>query len=290
MAEEVKATTEKDITINDGKTPEVEIQKETTVAPVEDQTMDNEAPDEEDFERILSLLNSLDTEIGGTGGITELPEATRGVMRFMVEKMEFLRDLFEDPSWKALLDDLADQKEDGEIPSVAVAVARTMPLDQIQELADNEDYAGAQSELAGKLESNAKSAEADAEFEAKFVRMQEAGQEYAAEMGYDEEETNMLLQFALDLFQVMGDGEITKDEWSKVDKMRNYDKDTEDLRSQISSQDAKEVLPDQASVEAAMVPKTTRKQPVKNDPGIGSMIASDFGVDVTSIGKRKRGK
>ena len=54
--------------------------------------------------------------------------------------------------------------------------------------------------------------------------------------------------------------------------MLNYDTDTTDLREQLSTQGAKEVLPDVASVDAGsgMQAPAAKAQP-KNTPGLGSI-------------------
>ena len=283
MAEQVKETTEM------SKTPG----ENAETAPVEDKTVEqpSETLDaEETIDEALIVLNAIDQTIGGKGEIAEIPAELRGSIKSLVENLVFVREMFEDPLWKSILDDMADQKEDGQTPSLEVAVARNIPLEKIQTLSESEDYAGIQGELASSLQAKKTSEEEDAAYEATFEDSKKAGEEYAAEMGYDEEERNELFQFVLDLFSVMADGKLTKEEFKKVDKMRNYDRDIEDMRSQITTTETKEVLPDKASVEASVTKaKETKPSGPVNTPGMGSMSAYDNATtDVTQIGKRKR--
>ncbi len=60
----------------------------------------------------------MDEQIGGKGGIAEIPDALRGSIKYLVDQLTFVKGLFEDPLWMSILDDLADQKEDGKTPSV----------------------------------------------------------------------------------------------------------------------------------------------------------------------------
>lgn len=297
MAEDNQEMVNKEQPMNEGgsdKSSETKVEDTSTAAPAMDETAmesgSTEAPDAEDIGEMLAVLNVADEEVGGKGGITDVPGNLRKPIGYLVDKLLFLRQLFDDPKWQALVDDLHDQREDGKTPSVEVAIARTIPLEKLQELADTEDYEGVQSELAVSLEAKGQEAEAEAQFAEKFQASQKAGDEYAAEMGYDDAEKNALFQVVLDLFKVMGDGVLTKDEWSKVDKLRNYDKDVADLKSQIETQGSKEALPDQASMDAAINASKQPKQAPKpvNAPGMSSMSAYENATDITSIGKRKR--
>ena len=56
------------------------------------------------------------------------------------------------------------------------------------------------------------------------------------------------------LMKIFGDGFISKTEFAEVDKMNNYDNDIAGLKSQLPEKPKKEVLPDKASIDAAMNP------------------------------------
>lgn len=279
--------------VSDSKTPEV---VEDT-APAMDETVEqtsetSETLDAEDIDNTLMLLNLMDQEIGGKGEIAGIPDELSGSLKYLVEKLVFVRELFEDPLWKSILDDMADQKEDGQTPSVEVAIARNIPLEKLQFIAENEDYEGAQSELTSNLAAKKQAEDDEAGYEASFEESKKALDEYASGMGYDEERKNQLAQVGLDLFQILADGVITAAEWERVDKMDNYDKDMADVIGQIPTDDAKEVLPDKASVEAAAASNTqakTKKPTQATGPGLGSMGAyQNVTTDYTKTGSRNR--
>ena len=69
----------------------------------------------------------------------------------MIQKMVALRDLFKDPLFKIILDDMVDQAEDGKEPSALVAFVRNVSRDEYEELADSEDYEGAQGRVSSQL-------------------------------------------------------------------------------------------------------------------------------------------
>lgn len=262
---------------------------EAPIAPSKDEPMEEgEAPDAEDINSVLMLLNVMDKQIGGKGEIAEVPEQLKGSIKFLVEKLIFVRDLWEDPMWQSILDDMADQKEDGMTPSMEVAIARNIPVERLQQLADSEDYAGAQTSLADSLAQKKSAKEEDEMYKSNFDASQKAGEEYASEMGYNEDEKNALFQMVLDLFKVFGDGKLTKEEFAKVDKMRTFDTMKDELQGQINTNDPKEVLPDKSSLEASMVKTTAPKQASPNTPGMGSLNYGGADTDITQIGKRKR--
>lgn len=269
-----------------------EIVETAPVMDESDKETSEEAPlDVEDsIDEALVVLNAIDEISGGKGEITEIPEGMRKSVKTLIDDLILIRELFEDSLWKAILDDMTDQKEDGKTPSVEVAVVRNIPIEKLQAIAESEDYEGVQNELASNLQSMKQSEQEEVEYEATFEESRKAGEEYAAQMGYNEEEKNQLFQMVLDLFQIMADGKITVEEFEKVDKMRNYDSDMESMRSQVSETESKEVLPDKASIDATSAGKQpTRNTPPANTPGMGSMAAYDDALtDVTQIGKRKR--
>lgn len=290
MAEKTKnnEVTDEKATVIQNKTPDKTNVAPGKVKPTEGST---EPIDAEDIDYALMLLNIIDEEAGGKGEIAGIPDEMTASLKFLIEKLVFVREMFEDPMWKALMDDLSDQKEDGKTPSVEVAIARSIPMEKLQELADSEDYEGVQGELSEGLAMQAQTADEDAQYEANFLESQKAGEEYAAEMGYDETRKNALFQKVMDLLKIMGDGILTKAEFADVDKMLNYDTDTESLRAQLSSQDVKEVLPDQASVDATLSAKNNKTTPSvpTTGPGMGSISAyDDVNTNITDVGKRKR--
>ena len=275
------------------KTPAVEVKKEVSAAPATDKPAEaaaSDAPDEKDISNVISLLNEIQTINGGKGDITELPENLIGTVKFLLDKMIALRDAFQDPLFKSVLDDMVDQQEDGKTPSILVAVARNVPMEELQNLADNENYADVQGAVNERLAKDESDMEAEGILMANFDESQASGQAYADEMGYDEAEAQELFKTAMDWFSVLGDGNITKEEWAKVDKMRNYERDTEELRSQIPEIPKKEVVPDKSSIAATMneKPKKNKVTPGNSIERLGA-TAPDLG-GFENVGKKRYGR
>lgn len=289
---DLEVTQKKDIAVNeDGKTPGIEVNKDTTVAPIDKPTEEvkDEMPAAEDIADVVAILNILDKEVGGKGEITEIPDTLRSSLGFLVKSLSTVKDMWEDPTWEDILDDLRDQKEDGMTPSIEVAVARTIPLDKLQALVESEDYEGVQTELRGSLDASKSAADEETMYNESFDKMQAEAQTYADEMGYDEERKNELLNAIFNILKIVGDGKLSKVEFAEFDKMINYGPDTTSLRDQLSSQDAKEVLPDKSSVDAALSPAMPKKTEVKNEPGLDSLAYYEE-PDYTQTGRRRFNK
>jgi len=245
-----------------------------------------EAPDAEDISDLIAILNEVDKADGGDGNISDIPQHLRKVLRFIIEKLVALRDAFGDPLFKKVLDDMVDQKEDGETPSLLVAVARNVPIEDIQELADKEEYGDVQSAVEDRIANETKSAEDEKKLYANFQKSDENLKTYCDQMGYEGEERDEFFKAIGMLRDAFADGILSMDELEQIDKMRNYDKDVEQLRSQLPEEPTKEVLPDKASIDAAMTPPAPEKRKPANS--IETMAAMSPMTDVTMIGKRKR--
>jgi len=175
--------------------------------------------DKEDISEVIEVLNEFQRILGGSGDITDVPENMKGVLRFTIEKMIAIRDLYEDPLYKKILDDLVDQKEDGKTPSVLVAVARNIPLEDLQDIADNENYEDVQGAVDQRLKGDKEAQDKEASLYAAFDESNKAGKAYCSKMGYSDEETQELFSLAMQWFKILGDGTISEDEWSKIDKI-----------------------------------------------------------------------
>jgi len=272
---------------NQGKPANIEANMQTG-APETGKTSD--APDSGDIKDIIVLLNLFDKEVGGTGEIADVPAPLLGSIKFLVGKLSTVKDMFEDPLFKAIVDDMVDQAQDGKTPSMEVAVARNIPLSKLQELADSEDYESIQQELAEELDKSKQIGEEDAMYEANFAEFKKGIDAYCSEKKYDDTEKDALTKFILGIMKVFGDGKLTKNEVAQFDKMRNYDKDVEALNSQIgTAPEAKEVLPDMSSVEPVQRQSPSAYSAPKNQPGMGSMEAYMNPVtDVTAIKGQNR--
>jgi len=267
-----------------------EVKQEPTGSPADNAAAQEtgkpaETIDEKDIANVIAVLNEMNKISGGTGDITELPPQLLGVTKFLIEKMSALRDAFEDPLFKAVLDDMVDQREDGQTPSLLVAVARNVSLEELQNLADGEDYAGIQESLRGQLD-KAESDRVDEEaLYAKFDKSKANVEAYCKKMGYDQARTKTLWDGINLLRDVFADGEITEAEAEKIDKMQNYDADMSNLRTQLPENPVKTVLPDKASMSESMEPKPAVKTTPSNS--IEAMAAAMPTQDYTQTGKRK---
>lgn len=249
---------------------------------------EEEALSGDDITDVITILNAIDSDLGGKGEIKSIPPELVSVMKSLVQKLIVLRDVSEDPLWKAILDDIVDQKEDGSPASLKVAIARNVPLQELMDLAENEDYAGAQKSLGDKLNADKEMAAEDERISMNFDKSKANFEAYCAKNNYDEAEKSALWEKVSMLMRVFGDGLLTEGEFAEVDKMRNYDSDIAGMKAQIPAENKKEVLPDKASIDASIYPAA--KKPASYQPRnqIESMAANAPLVDVTDIGKRKR--
>lgn len=243
----------------------------------------SDAPSGEDIANVVMLLNQFNKIAGGKGEITDVPENLRGVIQFVVGKMVALRGIFYDPLFKAIADDMVDQREDGQEPSVKVAIARVIPINELQELADSEDYASAQEELANSKANAEKEAVSDEELYSKYEQSNKNIDAYCKKMGYDDAEREDFYRVINLWRDVFADGLISDAECQRIDKERNYDKDTASLKAQIPAEPTKEIVPDKSSVETASI--KTPAQSSQNS--IGNMAYVGSGTDYQNVGKRK---
>lgn len=256
--------------------------------PEDPNAVQGSAPDEEDISDIIGMLNEMSSITGGEeGGIKDVPTEIRPVIRFMIQKMVALRDLFKDPLFKIILDDMVDQAEDGKEPSALVAFVRNVPREEYEELADSEDYEGAQGRVSSQLSDMETAKQSESELLDKFNESQEAGKRFAKSMGYDDQETVKLFSFAFEWFKILGDGVISENEWAKVDKMRNYDADVDALKQRMPQAPRKEVLPDKSSMASAPMPTRGITAPAATNSieRMGAMASP--AEDITQVGKRR---
>ena len=256
--------------------------------PEDPNAVQGSAPDEEDISDIIGMLNEMSSITGeGEGGIKDVPAEMRPVIRFMIQKMVALRDLFKDPLFKIILDDMVDQAEDGKEPSALVAFVRNVSRDEYEELADSEDYEGAQGRVSSQLSDMDTAKQSESELLDKFNESQEAGKRFAKSMGYDDQEIVKLFSFAFEWFKILGDGVISENEWAKVDKMRNYDADVDALKQRMPQAPRKEVLPDKSSMGSASMPTrgTTAPTATNSIERMGAMASP--AEDITQVGKRR---
>lgn len=245
-----------------------------------------DAPNQEDITDVIAILNAVDQGLGGKGELKSIPPELASIVKELVRKLIVLRDISEDPLWAAILDDIVDQKEDGQPASLKVAIARNVPLQDLMELADSEDYAGVQKDLSDKLSSDKDMAAEDERIGMNFDKTKANFESYCKKNNYSDEEKSGLWEKVSMLMRVFGDGLLSEDEFAEVDKMRNYDSDIAGIKAQIPAGNKKEVLPDKASIDMATSPVKPTQSAPRNQ--IEAMAASYPSVDVTKIGSRKR--
>lgn len=260
---------------------------EAKAAPEGDKAVEqgaSDAPTGEDITNVVMLLNEFNKIAGGEGEITEIPEQLRGVLQFVIGKMVALRDAYYDPLFKAILDDLVDQQEDGQTPSVKVAIARTVPVAELQELADSEEYAGVQQGLGEAKTNEEAEAVSDEELYGKFEQSQANIEAYCEKMGYDDAEKEEFYGVINMWRDVFADGLISDADCERIDKERNYDKDMSSLKAQIPKEPTKEIVPDKSSIDATM---TQKVQPKSNSGSVSAMQMAGQSTDYQNVGKRK---
>lgn len=281
---------EKQAMKGNGKSPNA-VGIEDVKAPVGDESLpgqETDGLDEEDISDLVVMLNAIQKVEGGTGEIKDIPKELRGVSRFLINKMMGLRDAFADPLFKAILDDMVDQKEEGQMPSVIVAISRVVPLDKIQEVADNENYAEVQESVAADEQSRQDAMAKEDALNANIQQFIGDIDAYCAEMNYDEVEKEALTNYINNFINALADFKLTKEEIKEFDKGRNYGRDIEDLKSQIPSEPKKEVLPDKASIDESAAAKAMPQKPREMSQMERLAIQQASQTDVTKIGDRKR--
>jgi len=240
-------------------------------------------PDGKDIEQVLMILNEVDQISGGNGKISSIPPEMHGPIKFLVEKMITIRDAFEDPLFKDVLDDMHDQRMEGQVPSLLVAVARNVPMEELQKVADEEGYEDVQNAVNERVSKEKESEDSEKMLYGNFDKTKKAIEDYCSENGYDDARKQQLYATINMLRACFADGLITKEEVGRIDKIDNYDSDIESIKSRIPAGAVKTILPDKASIDESMA----QKAPVKSySAGIGN-ADSYTSPDYLSTGKRK---
>lgn len=262
----------------DGKSPNVKVEAEVAVSKPTEEETGTDAPDAEDIDELLLLLNEIDKAAEGTGEIAEIPEGMRNSLKVITDRIVSLRKVFQDQAFQDVVDDMTEQSEMGEEPSLLVAVARTIPMEDIEKAADEENYSEIQGSIKGKLADDAKAKEDDDALMTNIDQSMDNMISYCKEQNYSPEETEAFEALIKDLMSWFADGIISKEECPKIDKMRNYDRDTEALKSQIPEKPKKEVMPDAASMAAASAPPVQQKSqsPRSAMDGVSSILEPSY--------------
>lgn len=243
------------------------------------------APDEQDIERVLMVLNELNQVRGRKGNISGIPPELLDVVKDVIEMITTIRDAYEDPLFKDVLDDMNDQRMNGQVPSLLVAVARNVPMEELQIVADDEGYEDVQSAVSDRVSKEKEDQESEKALYGNFDTSKKNIDDYCSEMGYDDARKQTLYATIGMLRNCFADGLLTKEEIAKIDKIDNYDGDVETLKSKVApAGGVKTVLPDKASIDESMT--ATKKAPVASGNSIQS--TANFNTpDYLNTGKRR---
>lgn len=260
-----------------------------TTAPGMDKSESGEqaaTTDKNDISDVIDILKEIQSVTGGKGEITSIPPELLGIVRFLIEKMATLKNHFADPLFQAVLDDMVFQSEEGQTPSFLVAIARNVPMDELEAVADNENYGDVQKSVSDKITKEKEDGESEKELFDKFDKTKAEFEAYCQENSLSDEAKSALWGKTVMLMKIFGDGFISRKEFGEVDKMNNYDNDIAGLKKQLPEKPKKEVLPDKASIDAAINPVPAQKSQPRN--AMETMAAMQPQTDVTEVGKRKR--
>ncbi|MDD4971894.1 MAG: hypothetical protein PHT07_20910 [Paludibacter sp.] len=246
-------------------------------------------PDEKDIEQVLMILNEVNKIQGGKGNISSIPPEIHGPVKFLVEKMVTIRDAFEDPLFKDVLDDMNDQRLGGQVPSLLVAVARNVPMEELQKVADDEGYEDVQNAVNDRVSKQKEDEESEKTLYGNFDKSKKNIDGYCKKMGYDDARKQTLYARIAKLRDIFADGLVSEEEAAEIDKIDNYDSDMETLKAQVPASGVKTVLPDKASIDESMA----TKKPVQSNPASIENTANYQVPAYQNVGKRKfeqRGK
>ena len=238
---------------------------------------------EQDINDVLMVLNEINQISGGKGNISKIPDELHSPIKFLIEKMITIRDAFDDPLFKDVLDDMDEQRQSGQVPSLLVAVARNVPMEELTKLADDENYEDVQNAVNDRVTKVKSDEDSEKALYANFDKSKKAIDAYCAKMGYDDARKQKLYSRIAKLRDIFADGLVTEEEVAEIDKIDNYDSDLATIKSQIPQGATKTVLPDKASIDTSMAQKKT---PVPSQPDLGEMQGLSQ-PDYMNVGKRK---
>lgn len=268
-------------TNNDTEKPADQI-PEIPTQPTEKQD-NGEAASSKDIDDVLMILNELDQMAGGKGKIAGIPPELTGSVKFLIEKLITVRDLFEDPLYKDVMDDMHDQRMDGQVPSLLVAVAKSVPMEELIKIAEDEGYEDVQGAVAGRVQKEKDDEEGEKRLYGNFDKSKKNIESYCSKMGYDDARKQKLYARIGKLRDIFADGLVSEEEVGEIDKIDNYDSDIEMMKSRIPEEPVKTVLPDKASINEAMA-----QTPKPKDKSQSAMDSAGYNQpDYLNTGKRK---
>ena len=232
---------------------------------------------------LLDVLNEINAIAGGKNQITSIQPDLVFVVNFLIEKLKTVSDLFEDPLWIDVQDDMHEQRQNGQVPSLLVAVARNVPMEELTKLADDENYEDVQNAVTDRVSKMKTDEDSEKTLYSNFDKSKKAIDAYCAKMGYDDARKQKLYARIAKLRDIFADGLVTENEVAEIDKIDNYDSDIASIKSQIPQGTTKTALPDKASIDESMA-KTNAPAPVQQ-PSLSNSMSGQ--PDYMNVGKRK---
>lgn len=223
----------------------------------------SESTGSQEIENLISVLNEIDKVKGGKGEIKSIPPELHNAIKLAVGYLTTIRDLYDDPLYKDVMDDMHEQRIDGHVPSLLVAVARNVPMEELQRVADEEGYEDVQKAVTYRVSKEKENEDSEKTLYRNFDTSKKNIDDYCSESGYDDARKQALYATISMLRNCFADGLLTKEEIAKIDKIDNYDSDIQTLKSQVPTGGVKTVLPDKASIDESMAQKKT-PAPVQN--------------------------
>lgn len=268
-------------TINKEKPTSLNPSEEANEASEMNQPSNNAT--EKDIDDVLMVLNEINQISGGKGSISNIPNELHSPIKFLIEKMVTIRDAFEDPLFKDVLDDMDEQRQSGQVPSLLVAIARNVPMEELTKIADDENYEDVQNAVNDRVSKEKSDSEAEKALYSNFDKSKKAIDAYCAKMSYDDARKQKLYARIAKLRDIFADGLVTEPEVAEIDKIDNYDTDMEAMKARVPENAVKTVLPDKASIEESMVAK--KPQAPAPQSSLGGMTLGQ--PDYMNTGKRK---
>src|ERR1035437_7182864 len=96
--------------------PEVVDENANPVKPSEETTeatgkTPDDSPSKKDIEDVISLLNEVDVNQGGKGNISGITAENHRPIKYLIERLSTVVNMYDDPLYKDVLDDMHEQGE-----------------------------------------------------------------------------------------------------------------------------------------------------------------------------------
>lgn len=284
--QEAVVKTEKEITGNP-EDQKIEVEKKVEVAPAEEKPAEaDDLPDEEDHSALLALINEIDTSNGGAGGISDVQPQIITAVKVLADKLAAAVATLKDPIINDIIMDMIEQREDGAEPDAMLAIARNVPIDELEGIEGEGNYDSLQDATKQRIADRDADVNGKNDLLDKIDKSMANLETYASENGLDEDRKNRLWDTVRQMIDVFADGEVSVNEYAIFDKGANYDEDIESIKSQVPEEPTKEVLPDASNFKKSAPSQTKQNAPVNSIETLGATMGGE--QQWTDVGKRKR--